>query len=192
MSGHGPSDPRLGQLFGARLATLLPDFLDAAAANALRQRLERAGYARYGRIDRGSYEHRAIELEREEPALYSQLLAAAAKATGRALALRDARALRLAAGDYLLTHHDDDGDADEGRDDDGLVELMLDLSPAATPAAEAYYRRHGRAFFAVPSQPRVLSIVERDTAVRVNHAYVSKRFPAAQVVRLVVRLGPIP
>lgn len=192
----------LGQLFGARVATLVPNVIDEAAATAARLRLERAGYTRYALIDRGRYEVRdAIDQLPEEAALLARLVAAAEKATGRALRLLGARALRLSAGDYLLTHHDPGHDADEASDRDaGVVELMLDLSPdaasspaaAAPPGAEAYYRRHGRPFFAVPCQPRALSIVERDAGVRVNHGYLSKRFPNAQVVRLVVRLGPIP
>ncbi len=200
----------LEQLFTSRVAALVPEVIDAKEAAAVRQRLERAGYARYALIDRGSYERLIAPAE---PQLLARLQAAAAKATGRSLQLAGALALRLGPGDYLLAHHDpyearevraaqavrevgaapggptaEAGDDHDG--DDGLVELMLDLSPAEVPGAEVHYRRGGRPFFLLPSQPGALSVVERDADVRCNHSYVSKRHQKAQVVRLVLRLRP--
>lgn len=211
-----PTSPTsLDQLFGSRVAVLVPDAVPEEVAAAARQRLERAGYTRYALIDRGSYEHRDAS---DEPALIATLLAAARKATGRTLVVISARALRLSAGDYLLIHHDHHdhhdhherggaagapalsgqpglpGQPELPAPDDGLVELTLDLSPAPVPGAEVVYtrfdHRNGRPFFQIPSAPRTLAIVERDRGVRCNHGYLSKRFPGAQVVRLVLRLGP--
>ena len=195
MSGQEKDETaQLAQLFGARVAVLQPDAIDGLAAAAVRQRLEAKGYARYPGIDRGSYEFLDEPTEAVIGAVGKPLLAtlqaAASAATGRSLALALAtpaspavRALRLGAGDYLLAHHDRDSD-------DGTVELTLDLSASVSEGAGVVYLRGGKPFFHLPSQPGALAIVERDASVRCHHAYLSKRFPAAQVVRLVVRLRP--
>lgn len=96
-----------------------------------------------------------------------------------------ARVLVLEAGDYILAHHDPMPPLPEAAD--APLELVLDLSGAPTPGADLYYRRRGGAFFMVPSQPGALAIVERGPTVTAHHAYVSKRYPGARVVRLVAR-----
>lgn len=160
----------VSDLFGARTAMILEDVVDA--------RVTLHGYTRYAQIDRGSYE--VIERP-DQPALIATLIARAERATGRSLVLAESRVLRLGPGDYLLAHHD--------RVYDGHpLELVADLSPAAVPGAEVHYRRRGQVYFRVPSAPRSLAIVERGPTVSSNHTYVSKRFPDASVVRLVVLL----
>jgi hypothetical protein len=191
MSDQANDETRqLAQLFGARVAVLQPDVIDGLAAAAVRQRLEARGYARYAGIDRGSYDFLDEPRDAVGAPLLAALQAAASKATGRSLALATAasavpavRALRLRAGDYLLAHHDRDSD-------DGTVELTLDLSASASEGAGVVYLRGDKPFFHLPSQPGALAIVERDGSVRCHHRYLSKRSPAAQVVRLVVRLQP--
>lgn len=172
----------LEQLFGSRLAVTLADVVAAADRTAARTRLDDAGYARYSLIDRGSYH---VALSPAEPALLHRVLAATAKATGRALVVTDARVLRLSPGDYLLAHHDRDHQ-------DELVEAILDLSAATVPAAEVHYRRRGQGFFHVPSAPGSLSVVERSPEVSCYHSYVSKRHVGSSVVRLVVRMHQQP
>jgi hypothetical protein len=98
-----------------------------------------------------------------------------------------ARVVALEPGDYILAHHDPLADASDA-DDDLPLELVLDLSPAASPGAELYYRRRGAAFFAVPATPGTLAIVERGPAITANHSYLSKRHRGARVVRLIARL----
>lgn len=190
----------LGELFGSRLAVLREGFLDEKTAGEARQRIARGALFRFPHLDRGSYEWTdAIA----EPALLARLQSEASEVTGRALKLLRPptgilRVLRLSAGDYLLAHHDLESE-------DGTVELMLDLSPPGQPpealenAGVVYTRRArapgfgshaGQPFFHVPAQAGALSIVERDPSVRCHHGYLSKRFPAAQVVRLVMRLQP--
>lgn len=157
---------------------VMPDAVGSMLAGEVRARLERTGYARYGLLDRGSYD---VLSSPHEPELFAELTGRAAKLTGRALVVAEARALRLVAGDYVLAHHD--------RVYDGLpVELMLDLSPASVPGAEVHYRRRGQAFFRFASAPGALSVVERGPTVTCNHTYVSKLSAAAEVVRLVVLL----
>lgn len=186
-AGDRDAATQLEQLFGARVAVLQPDMIDGLAAAAVRQRLVAKGYARYPLIDRGSYEFLDDPRDAIGAPLLAALQAAASKATGRSLALASAapavRALRLRAGDYLLAHHDRDSD-------DGTVELTLDLSASVSEGAGVVYLRAGKPFFHLPSQPGALAIVERDASVRCHHAYLSKRFPAAEVIRLVVRLQP--
>lgn len=164
----------IAELFGARTATILDDVVGPTEAAQVRARLV---YTRYTLLDRGSYEVAPVD----EPALVTRLIALAARATGRTLALAGARALRLSAGDYLLAHHD-------ALRDGHPVELTLDLSPAAVPGAEVHYRRRGQAYFRVPCAPGSLAIVERGPTVACNHTYVSKRYPDASVVRLMLLL----
>lgn len=96
----------------------------------------------------------------------------------------DAWLLVLGPGDYVLAHHDP---LPPVAGEDLPLELMADLSPRAVPGADVHYRRRGAVFFAVPSAPGTLSIVERGSAITANHVYVSRRWPAAEVVRLIVR-----
>ncbi|MGE3763840.1 MAG: hypothetical protein AB7L94_16375, partial [Kofleriaceae bacterium] len=160
-------------LFGARTAEVVPDAITPALAAELRSRW---AFTRYTLVDRGSYEHATVD----EPALFAKLVEVVAK---RAHVDRvvEARVLRLSPGDYLLAHHDR---MHEGNP----IEIVLDVSEAATPGAEVHYRRRGAVFFRVPSQPRSLSIVERGPTVTCNHTYVSKLHAGASVVRLVALL----
>jgi hypothetical protein len=166
------------QLFGGRTAAIVPEAVGPSLAARTRERLERAGYTRYALLDRGSYD---VLADPDEPALFGALIEIAARTTGRSLALAEVRALRLQPGDYLLAHHD--------RLHDGHpVELVLDLSPASVPGAEVHYRRRGQVYFRAPCVPGALAIVERGPTVSCNHTYVSRRNPAASVVRLVMLL----
>jgi hypothetical protein len=171
----------LDDLFGARAVAIIPGAITAAIADEIRERLAHRGYRRYTLVDRGRYEW--IE-DAGETDLVRALAKLAAGVTKRPLAADDVlevRALRLTAGDYILAHHD-------RVHDDPRVELVLDVSAAAVPGAEVHYRRHGQVFHRVPSQPGVLSVVERDAAVTCHHTYVSKRHTTAELVRLMVRL----
>ena len=170
----------LGDLFGAAL--VVPGVIDPARAAAVRERWHARGYDRYALVDRGSYD---VLVDPEEPALLPILVRAAEQATGRSLAVAEARGLRLAPGDYLLAHHD-------RLHADNPVEVMLDLSPAPVAGADVHYRRRGQVFFRFPSTPGALAIVERGFTVTCNHTYVSKLHPAASVVRLVALLRDRP
>ncbi len=162
-------------LFGSRTAEILEAAVTPVLAAEVRARCERAGYTRYGLLDRGSYE---VLAEPAEPGLLAALAKLAGERIGRTLELAGARVLRLQPGDYLLAHHD--------RIHDGLpIELVLDLSPAIVPGAEVHYRRRGQVFFRVPSAPCSLAIVERGPTVTCNHTYVSKLHVGTSVVRLI-------
>jgi hypothetical protein len=170
--------PSLDELFGARAAVIVPSVIAPAEAARLRERLAARGWARYALVDRGSY---AWQVDVDEPVLAATLARVAAETVGGVHDVVDVRALRLVAGDYLLAHHD-------RTHDDRRVELVLDVSGAATAGAEVHYRRHGQLFHRVPSHPGALSVVERDAAVTCHHTYISKRHTTAEVTRLVVRL----
>ena len=159
----------LDQMFGA--ATIVPDVVDVAS-------LDVQGFTRYALLDRGSYE---LARGPALPELYAQLARIAAGVTGRSLAVAESRALRLRSGDYLLAHHD-------VMFDDHPVEIVVDLSASPVLGAEVHYRRRGQVFLRFPSQPGAISIVERGPTITCNHTYVSKRYPDAVVVRLVVLL----
>lgn len=166
---------KVHELFGSRTAALAPEAITAALATEIRARA--GSFTRYTLVDRGSYEHARID----EPALFAKLAAIVAEWTSRSLAVTEARVLRLGPGDYLLAHHDR---VHEGNP----LEIVVDLSEAATPSAEVHYRRRGAVFFRVPSAPRSMSIVERGPTVTCNHTYVSKQHAGASVVRLVALL----
>jgi len=152
---------------GARTAVIVPDAIERVPIAAQ--------FTRYALLDRGSYEHAAAEVP-------ARLVALASEVTGRALAVTEARVLRLVPGDYLLAHHD-------RVHEDLPIELIADLSPAPVAGAEVHYRRRGQVFFRVPCTPGAVSIVERGPTVTCNHTYVSKLSPpGAEVVRLVVLL----
>ena len=164
----------IDDLFGARLAVIVPDAVTSAVAAAARAHF--TDYARYALYDRGSYD----VIERVDvPELFAVLVGIAAKHTTRTLAVAEARVVRLRAGDYILAHHD--------RVYTGHpLELVLDLSPASVPGAELHYRRRGQVYFRIPCVPGVLAIVERGPTVTCNHTYVSKLSPDAVVIRLMV------
>jgi len=167
----------LDELFAARMATVVPGVIGAAAAAEVRSRLARAGWAGFGLVDRGSYERVDVVTE---PALCERLVVMAAELTELPLQLREGWALRLGAGDYLLAHHD-------RVPEDRVVELTLDLSAAAVAGSEVHYRRRGQVYFRMPCAPGSLAVVERDPAVTCHHTYVSKRHAGAEVVRLILR-----
>jgi hypothetical protein len=168
----------LDELFAARTALVVPEAIGSGPAAEIRARFERAGYARYALLDRGSYE----ELRNpHEPELFAALAGVATRVTGRTLQVAGARALRLSAGDYLLTHHD-------RVDEERAVELMLDLSVASVAGAEVHYRDRGRVVFRFASAPGALSVIDRGPTVQCNHTYVSKLRGSASVVRLVLVL----
>ena len=171
----------IASLFGARTAFIVDDAITTARAAEVRDRLEFVGYQRYALVDRGSY--RVIG-DPTVPYLLADLAHLASIRTGRTLAAREARAVRLGPGDYLLGHHD-------RVHDDHPLELTLDLSPAAVPGAEVHYRRRGQVFFRMPSAPRALAIVERGPTVTCHHTYVSKLHPDAAIVRLVALLRDV-
>ncbi len=167
----------LDELFAGRAATIVPEAIGPTAAAELRARLA-PRYTRHALLDRGRYE---VAAKLDEPAVFAALAELAHQVTGRTLAVFEARAVRLAPGDYLLAHHD-------RLDDDVPVELVLDLSPASVPGAEVHYRQRGKVYFRVASRPGSLSVVERGPTVTCNHTYVSQRHAEASVVRLIVRL----
>ncbi len=160
-------------------AVVVPAAVGAALATEVRGRLERTKYARYGLLDRGSYDFLD---DPDEPELLEVLAGLASEVTGREVRPRASRALRLGAGDYLLVRHD-------RVHDDRPIELVLDLSPAMVPGAEVHWRHRGQVFFTMPSSPGALAIVERGPTVMSNHTYVSKAHQDVSVVRLVVLLG---
>lgn len=133
-------------------------------------------FTRYTLVDRGSY---SFADDVPEP---SGIVALASELTARTLRAVSSRLLRLEPGDYLLAHHDP-------MHDDHQVEVIVDLSPAAVPAAEVRYRRgRGAVFFVMPSMPGAASIVERDPTTQAYHTYISKLHADALVLRHVVRL----
>lgn len=157
----------LGQMFGTAL--VIPDAFD-------RLRPTFAGWTRYGLLDRGSYEF--IDGPRQ---LEREIIELAERSTSRTgLAIRQWRALRLVAGDYILTEHD-------RLHDDNPVEVTIVVSSSPVDA-EVHYRRRGQVFLRVPSVPGTASVVERGPTVTCNHTYVSKRDPRACVIRIVALL----
>lgn len=160
-------------------AVIVPEAISRALAAETRDALMDAGYTRYRRLDRASYEEAPAD---GLSALGETLVEIAREVTGRDLALRSLRALRLVGGDYLLTHHD-------RVQADRPVQAILDLSPEPVERAAVHYRHRGQVYFVFPARPGALALVERGPTVLCNHTYVSKRVAGAEVVRLVALLG---
>lgn len=159
-------------------AVIVPAAISAETAKELRSLFAETGYRRYTRIDRASYDTLALA---DQPELVEAVTGIASEVTGRPLRFLEGRVLRLGPGDYVLVRHD--------RVHDGRpVELVLDLSATSTPGAAVHWRHRGQVYFAMPSSPGDLAIVERGPTVTSNHTYVSRRYPDASVVRLVVLL----
>lgn len=129
-------------------------------------------WRRYALLDRGSYEVSEVEVP-------ERIVRVAEEATSRRLAVVEARAVRLRAGDYVLAHHDAPFTG---------VEVVADLSRAAVPGAEVHWRRRGKVFLRMPGAPGAAAIVERDEAVACHHTYVSRRYGDVELVRMIVRL----
>ena len=159
-------------------AVLVADAVGNELAADLRARIAGRGYTRFALLDRASYE--AVE-DLDEPGVFEALVGIAEEITQCSLEVVAAKALRMRAGDYVLVRHD-------RVYDDRPIELVVDLSPHATAGAEVHYRHRGQVFFAVPSRPGILSLVERGPTVMANHTYVSKRYADAEIVRLVMLL----
>ncbi len=122
-------------------------------------------WERCGLIDQASYD---VAHAIDEPELAAVAVRAASSMANRELHVREARALRLSPGDYVLAHHD-------RVYDDYPIEVVFDLSAHEVPGADVHYRRRGNVFFIFPSTPGAASIVERGPTVTCNHTYVSKR-----------------
>ncbi|MEZ4401026.1 MAG: hypothetical protein R3B06_13460 [Kofleriaceae bacterium] len=163
----------------ARTAVIVESLVTPAAAAAARARLAAAGYARYPRIDLGSYQACVAP---DEPDLVAAAARAVEPSVGFPVVAEQVRAWWLGPGDYVLAHHDPPGRF-------GLVEVVVDLSPAPA-AAEVHYRRRGQLYFVMPAVPGTAAIVERGPAVTSNHTYLSHRGPAAHVVRLIIGFVP--
>jgi len=132
-------------------------------------------FTRYAELEFGNYE---VAIVTDLTSL-APLAARASSQLGVALAIREARVIRLSPGDYILAHHD-------RLHTDYPVEIVLDLSPAPLPRAELHYRRRGNVFHVVPVQPGAFAAIERGPTVTSNHVYVSKLNPPdARVVRLI-------
>lgn len=136
-----------------------------------------ASFERWDLLDRASYSYSTWLAD----GIADVLVGIASSVTGRSLAWRSHRLMRLDPGDYILSNHDP-------MVSDRPVELILDLSASAVDGAEVHYRHRGQVFFVVPSAPGSLAIVERGPTVTSNHTYVSMRQPAS-VLRLSVLLG---
>lgn len=160
-------------------AVIVPDAIGSALAAETRAALLHAGYTRYRRLDRASYEEAPADGLRD---VGETLAGIVREVTGRDVALRGLRAVRLVAGDYMLTRHD-------RVHAERPIEALLDLSPAPIAHAAVHYRHRGQVFFVFPTQPGALAIVERGPTVMCNHTYVSKLVPDAEVVRLLALLG---
>lgn len=163
-------------------AVIVPAAVTAALAAELRGALERATYTRYALLDRGSYDVIDAGVIPELREVLDAIGGIAGEVTGRTLVRADARGVRLRPGDYLLTRHD-------RVHEDRPVELVLDLSAAPVPDVAVHWRHRGQVYFAMPSAPGSLAIVERGPTVMSNHTYLSKRREAS-IVRLIVLLRP--
>jgi hypothetical protein len=151
------------------MLTLQRDVFDADERARLRAALDAAGWRRSSIADRHELELTTLD----DPAI-ERLAALAATAMRMPLAIADVRWLRLRHGDYQLTK----SDALE-RPRAPHVEVIADLSAAATGEAEIFYSDGS----VVPQLPGAVAVVERDATLLRWQRHLTLRVGDALVYR---------
>ena len=151
---------------------------EEALADA-RRTLASARFDRFDLAHLGAY-HQSSHAVPER--LSGELAAIAAEAIGRPVALRAHRWMRLGAGDYSLLADDQAWTARPR--EEGVLDVTVDLSDAATGEAEVVFTHDGVAYFTVPQRPGQVGIAERSPTVGRYDRYLTHRVGAAVVVRL--------
>jgi hypothetical protein len=159
---------------------VVPDVVDPAEARAVRARVAPT-LAAWDVPDRGRF---ALSEAAPRAALFERLRALATRVTGRRLRVGRHRWTRLRHGDYALVLADL-----RLRTPGTHVEVLLDLSPAATGAAEVVYLDRDR-HVVVGQQPGTAVLVGRRPTTWRFDRYLSARVGAAEVWRLRLALVP--
>jgi len=152
------------------MLTLRPDVIDIDERARVRAALDAAGWQPRDLADR----HRLAISTLDDP-LLERLVALAASVAGARLVRRDYEWMRLVHGDYQLMK----GDALE-RPKEPHVELIADVSAAATGEAEIFYS-DGRV---VPQLPGAVAVLKRDATLVRWQRRLSLRVGDAVVYRL--------
>jgi hypothetical protein len=169
------------RILGERTASVVEELISASDAAAVRSELQRNEYQTYRLLDRGCFDYQDLDTNGSCGPICTKLAAYVSSNSNRQLRIVTARAIRLRAGHYTLANLD-------AYHDDLPLQLTVDCSEHAVTNAHLFYRRRGGVFFFLPSQPRSAAIVERGPSVNCHHSYISKRFPNAEIIRLVLLL----
>ena len=156
--------------------------VDGTACDAVRDRVCAAGFSRYEIGDRGRYE---LGVSHAEPWLFARLATLARAQVHMAVSVETWRWTRLRHGDYA-TFKDD-----ARRACDGVVEVCLDVSAAASDQGQIIYRTAGTAA-TVPQRPGGVAIIDRRGPMARYERYLGVRFGAGEIVRLTLVLRPRP
>jgi hypothetical protein len=148
----------------------------------LRAALDAAGWLRHDLADQ---RHVCSSPAAADEALFARLTDLAATAGGAPLRLDAFEWLRLRHGDYQLMKHDA-----RRRPPDAHVEVIADLSAAATGEAEIVYTDGGPTLFYVPQLPGAVAVVQRAPTLLRYQRHLSLRVGAAEVHRLRLTLVP--
>jgi hypothetical protein len=151
------------------------DVLAAARDGAGRARFEAFNLAHQGRYERS-------EAPIAEP-VAEALARIASAASGRPVAVRRHRWMRLRAGDYSLRADDAAWLEHAGIPADPL-DMTLDLSLVSTGEADVVFTHEGTAFFTVPQGPGQIGLAERTPSVERYDRYLTHRVGDRVVVRL--------
>lgn len=167
---------------------LVPGAVEPAVTADLRARLAAAGTERYDLADRARYRwNGALRVDE----LWGALAAFASAVTGTPLAVRGARWLHLARGDYALVKDDVRTRPASAAP---LVELSLDLSEAFTGEAEQVYAvpvgDGTEQAIVIPQMPGLLALVPRPPPMTRYDRPLTLRAGGAEVVRLRIWLTP--
>jgi hypothetical protein len=151
------------------------DVLAAARDGAERARFEAFDLAHQGRYERS-----------EQPIpdrVAEELARIASEASGRPVAVRRHRWMRMRAGDYSLR-------ADDGAwlESAGIpaepLDMTLDLSLMSTGEADVVFTHEGTAYFTVPQRPGQIGLAERTPSVERYDRYLTHRVGDRVVLRL--------
>ena len=159
------------------MLTLRPDVIDAGERSRVRAALDAAGWQRRELADR----YRLAVATLDDP-LLDRLAELAATVVGAPLGRTSHQWMRLVHGDYQLMK----GDA-LVRPPAPHVELIADVSAAATGEAEIFYS-DGRV---LPQLPGAVAVLRRDATLVRWQRYLTLRVGDAAVYRLRLTLHPV-
>lgn len=167
---------------------IVPGAVEPTVAADLRARLAAAGTEPYDLADRGRYRWNGALCIDE---LWSALAAFASGLLGMPLAVRGARWLHLARGDYALVKDDVRTRPPSAAP---LVELSLDLSATFTGEADQVFAvplgPGTERAIVIPQMPGLLAVVPRPPHMTRYDRPLTLRAGGAEVVRLRVWLSP--
>ncbi|MEZ4301765.1 MAG: hypothetical protein R3B70_42915 [Polyangiaceae bacterium] len=158
----------------------VPALVSPALAARVRASLTHTPFEPFDFAPRGRYERSAAP---PDPQLAAALTDIASFLAGAPLAILEATWLRARHRSYALLR-------DDAPRTGTLAELVLDVSERATSEGQLIYTHRGQPFFVANQAPGAVALVARGPTVQRYLRYVTHRAGDAELLRLVLSLGP--